>query len=86
MINIICILNSRNNSYTHMLAKNDKNMLKYGVCISMFLLTFCYSTLSLAVPFTTVKLSGVRAARPKRRNFCFLCSHPIITVAVGCRL
>ncbi len=49
---------------SHTRTQNDKNMFKYGVCISMFLFTFCYSTISLAVPFTTVKMSGALA------NFC----------------
>jgi hypothetical protein len=40
-------------SHTRTQKQNDKNMFKYGVCIIMFLFTFCYSTISLAVPFTT---------------------------------
>ncbi len=43
---------------THMRTQNDKKMLKYGVCIRRFFFTFCYITISFAVPFITVKMSG----------------------------
>jgi hypothetical protein len=43
---------------THMRTQNDKSMLKYGVCIRRFFFTFCYITISFAVPFITVKMSG----------------------------
>jgi hypothetical protein len=45
---------------SHTRTQNDKNMFKHGVCIIMFVFVFrfCYSTTSLAVPFTTVKMSG----------------------------
>ena len=57
------IINSINYAFTYR-TQNDKNMFKYGVCNSMFLFTFCYSKISLAVPFTTVKVSGALT------NFC----------------
>ena len=57
------IINSINYAFTYR-TQNDKNMFKYGVCNSMFLFTCCYSTISLAVPFTTVKVSGALT------NFC----------------
>jgi hypothetical protein len=42
--------------------KNDKNMLKYRVCIGIFLFTFCNSAIPLAVPFT---VENVRRAQKK---------------------
>ncbi len=65
---------------SHTRTQNDKNMFTYGVCIciSMFLFTFCYSTISLAVPFTTVKVSGALTNFYKSADFFFLCSHPTI--------
>jgi len=50
--------------FSHTRTQNDKNVFKHGVCIIMFVFRFCYSTTSLVVPFTTVKMSGALT------NFC----------------
>ncbi len=78
---------------SHTRTQNDKNMFKYGVCISMFLFTFCYSTISLAVPFTTVKVSGAltnfcpfvlsQSPKTKKCGFFFFCVPTLMTVTLG---
>ena len=53
--------------------KNDKNMLKYRVCIGIFWFTFCYSAIPLAVPFT---VENLRRAKKKVCQDFFPCTIP----------
>jgi hypothetical protein len=66
---------------THTHTQNDNNLLKYyGVCMSIFLFTFCYSTIPLAVPSQS-KVENVRWAQKKCFNIFFRVPSLLLLIA-----